>query len=213
MTRRVEAVQVERSGFSITVPDGWWEFEIRPELRDQAIRRLMDERARLRPDAAEHREVMERFLRREAANAWDAGAAYIGCMAQTFGDEDALVTATLTVTLLSPRTKDGAPLPTDPGSVAGQLKEIRARKAGDPWRAVSVTEIAGVGQVARTRGVEDVAPAGDRRVMRVAMMQTFVPVPGAGHQVALISGTTRNLELADSFFDVFDAVTSTFRFI
>ncbi|MFB4194513.1 hypothetical protein [Streptomyces carpaticus] len=212
MTKRVEAVQVERSGFSITVPDGWWEFEIRPETRDNAIRRLMDERVRARPEMAEHRGVMERFLRREAAKAWDAGTAYIGCMAQTFAGDDVPVTATLTVTLLSPVAEDGSPLPSDPGAVAGRLTEIRPRQAGDPWRTVSVTEIAGVGRVARTKGVEDIRHPQDRRTMRVAMMQTFVPVPGSG-QVALISGTTRNLELADSFFDVFDAVTSTFRFI
>jgi hypothetical protein len=43
-------------------------------------------------------------------------------------------------------------------------------------------------------------------------MQTFIPVPGQEGKVALVAGSSQVLDLADSFFDIFDAVTSTFRF-
>jgi hypothetical protein len=43
-------------------------------------------------------------------------------------------------------------------------------------------------------------------------MQTFIPVPGQEGKVALVAGSSQVLDLADSFFDIFDAITSTFRF-
>ena len=41
---------------------------------------------------------------------------------------------------------------------------------------------------------------------------TFIPVPGQEGKVALVAGSSQVLDLADSFFDIFDAITSTFRF-
>ncbi|RKN51978.1 hypothetical protein D7231_35440, partial [Streptomyces klenkii] len=69
------------------------------------------------------------------------------------------------------------------------------------------------GTAARTRGVEDIPVPGDTRTVRAVLMQTFIPVPGDQQAVALVSGSSQVLDLADSFFDVFDAITSTFRFI
>ncbi|MCQ4202556.1 hypothetical protein ACFW5W_00625 [Streptomyces sp. NPDC058783] len=39
MARYTEAPTVERGGFRIKVPDSWWEFDVRPESRDDSIRR------------------------------------------------------------------------------------------------------------------------------------------------------------------------------
>lgn len=40
-----------------------------------------------------------------------------------------------------------------------------------------------------------------------------MPLPGTDNQVVLISGASPVLDLAEAFHDVFDAVTSTFRFV
>ncbi|GAA3867161.1 MULTISPECIES: hypothetical protein [Streptomyces] len=207
----VDAVTVEREGFRINVPDSWWEFDLRPETRDNSIRRMVDERVRANPEMAEHREVIAGFLRKQAKHAWDNGSVYCGCMAQSFGDGPP-ITATVTVSLIGARTSSGEILPTDPAAIIGQLGNREAKKPGDAWREVSVIDIPDVGRVARTKGVEDIKVPNDSRTARAVLMQTFIPVPGDQQAVALVSGSSQVLDLADSFFDVFDAITSTFRF-
>ncbi|MDT0310358.1 hypothetical protein RM780_25910 [Streptomyces sp. DSM 44917] len=207
-----DAVTVERQGFRISVPDSWWEFDLRPETRDDSIRRMLDERIRVQPEFAPHRDTIGAFLRRQAREAWESGAVYCGCMAQSFGGGPP-VTAAVTVSLIGARTSKGEILPTDPAAIAGQLGTRQAKKPGDAWREVTTVDIKEVGPAARTRGVEDISVPGDTRTVRAVLMQTFIPVPGDQQAVALVSGSSQVLDLADSFFDVFDAITSTFRFI
>lgn len=212
MSKWTRTIGIEREGFSIKVPDGWWEFDIRPETRDNAIRQMVDERVRAMPELATRREGITTFLRKQARQAWESGAAYIGCMAEDFGGS-APVTATMTVSLIRPRGSDGEALSNAPLEFVRQLKPVVRRREGEAWREVTTVAIAGLGQVARTRGVEDLEYRGDARRMRMVMMQTFIPVPGGGGKFALVTGSSPVLDLADAFFDVFDAVTSTFRFV
>ncbi|MEU8808481.1 hypothetical protein AB0C79_18190, partial [Streptomyces anthocyanicus] len=111
-------------------------------------------------------------------------------------------------------TSTGDPLPTDPGAIAAQLAVKEAKKPGDSWRKVTTVDIPGVGPAARTRGVEDIPVPDDalNRPVRAVLMQTYIPVPGQEGKVALVAGSSQVLDLADSFFDIFDAITSTFRF-
>jgi hypothetical protein len=206
----IRVMPVERGGFTITVPMSWWEFDIHPATREDSIRRLMRQRARQNPALEEHRGTLSKFLNRAARQAYDSGAVYIGCMAQNFGGVP--VTATVTVSAIGARTPDGELLPADPASIVAGLKEEAARREGDPWRKVTAIDIPEVGPAARTYGIEDVEEPGSGRAMRAVLMQTFIPVPDQSERVALVSCSSSVLDLADSFFDMFDAVTSTFRF-
>jgi hypothetical protein len=207
-----DAVTIERQGFRISVPDSWWEFDLRPESRDDSIKRMVDERVGQVPEAAEHRDVITSFLRKQAREAWDSGAIYCGCMAQSFGG-DVPITCTVTVSIVGARTSTGEILPTDPARIVSQLGTRVAQNEGDPWREVSTVEIPEVGTAARTKGIEDIPVPNDKRHVRAVLMQTFIPTPGDEGTVALVSGSSQVLDLADSFFDVFDAITSTFRFV
>ncbi|MEU3334063.1 hypothetical protein [Streptomyces sp. NPDC006668] len=213
MARYMEALTVERGGFRINVPESWWEFDVRPESRDDSIRRMVSERMRQHPELAPHRDTYVGFLRKAAADAWKSGALYCGCMAESFGGETP-ITGSVTVSLVGGRTRDGAPLSTDPAAIAAGLAPKEARKEGDSWRKVTTVDIPGVGPAARTHGIEDVAVPDDSlgRTLRAVLMQTFIPVPGQEGKVALVAGSSQVLDLADSFFDIFDAITSTFRF-
>ncbi len=213
MARYMEALTVERGGFRIKVPESWWEFDVRPESRDDSIHRMVTERLRAHPELAPHRDTYITFLRKAAADAWKSGALYCGCMAETFGG-DTPITGSVTVSLVGGRTSKGDPLPTDPEAVIAQLAVKEARREGDSWRKVTTVDIPGVGPAARTYGIEDVPVPGDElgRTIRAVLMQTFIPVPGQGGKVALVAGSSQVLDLADSFFDIFDAITSTFRF-
>ncbi|MEU3196122.1 hypothetical protein [Streptomyces sp. NPDC006996] len=209
-----EALTVERGGFRIKVPETWWEFDVRPESRDDSIRRMVNERLCEHPELAPHRDTYVSFLRKAAADAWKPGALYCGRMAESFGGETP-ITGSVTVSLVGGRTSKGDPLPTDPAAIAAQLAVKEAKKPGDSWRKVTTVEIPGVGPAARTYGIEDIPVPGDEpgRTIRAVLMQTFIPVPGQEGKVALVAGSSQVLDLADSFFDIFDAITTTFRFV
>ncbi|MFD5374996.1 hypothetical protein ACFWJE_11380 [Streptomyces griseoincarnatus] len=213
MARYMEALTVERGGFRIKVPESWWEFDVRPESRDDSIHRMVTERLRAHPELTPHRDTYISFLRKAAADAWKSGALYCGCMAETFGG-DTPITGSVTVSLVGGRTSKGDPLPTDPEAVIAQLAVKEAKREGDSWRKVTTVDIPGVGPAARTYGIEDVPVPDDElgRTIRAVLMQTFIPVPGQEGKVALVAGSSQVLDLAESFFDIFDAITSTFRF-
>ncbi|MER5397769.1 hypothetical protein [Streptomyces sp. NPDC002599] len=200
------------SGFSLSVPDSWWEFDIRPEGRDATVRGLVDERIREVPELAEFRGDLAAVLRKMAKDAYDSGAVYMGCMAENF--DGVPLTATLTVSVLGARNKQGVALSTDPRAIAESLRTVTARREGDAWRTVTTVDIPQVGVAARTFGVEDVPVAqGDTRTLRMVLTQTYIPVPGTADQVVLVSGASPVLDLAAAFHDIFDAVTGTFRFV
>ncbi|MEU8645500.1 hypothetical protein AB0C91_26635 [Streptomyces sp. NPDC048674] len=213
MARYMETLTIERGGFRIKVPESWWEFDVRPESRDDSIRRMVSERIHERPELAQYRDTYTAFLRKAAADAWKSGALYCGCMAESFGG-DTPITGSVTVSIVGGRSQTGEPLSTDPQAIAGQLAVREAKKEGDAWRKVTTVEIPGVGSAARTYGIEDIAVPDDslQRTIRAVLMQTFIPVPGQEGKVALVAGSSQVLDLADSFFDIFDAITSTFRF-
>ncbi|WP_409470224.1 hypothetical protein [Streptomyces sp. HC307] len=213
MARYMETLTVERGGFRIKVPESWWEFDVRPESRDDSIRRMVSERVERHPELAKYRDTYMAFLRKAATDAWKSGALYCGCMAESFGGETP-ITGSVTVSLVGGRTRDGEPLSTDPGAIAAGLSTKEAKKDGDSWRKVTTVDIPGVGPAARTYGIEDVAVPDDalNRTIRAVLMQTYIPVPGQEGKVALVAGSSQVLDLADSFFDIFDAITSTFRF-
>ena len=208
---RVRTRTLERGGFSITVPASWWEFDIHPSSRDDNIRRLVNERVKQMPELAEHRETITKFLRKMAREAYDSGAVYCGCMVQDF--DGVPISAQVTVSLVGARTPDGQIMPTDPELVAASLREKVARREGDTWRKVTMVTIPEAGRAARTYGVEDVELPGGTKTVRTVLMQTFIPLPGNEDKVALVSASSPVLDLADAFFDVFDAITSTFRFV
>ncbi|WP_405870228.1 MULTISPECIES: hypothetical protein [unclassified Streptomyces] len=213
MARYMEALTIERGGFRIKVPESWWEFDVRPESRDDSIHRMVTERVQQHPELAQYRDTYTAFLQKAAADAWKSGALYCGCMAESFGGGTP-ITGSVTVSLVGGRTRDGAPLSTDPSVIASALAPKEPKNEGDSWRKVTTVDIPGVGTVARTYGIEDIAVPDDslNRTIRAVLMQTFIPVPGQEGKVALVAGSSQVLDLADSFFDIFDAITSTFRF-
>ncbi|MER6222483.1 hypothetical protein ACWCYL_16835 [Streptomyces sp. 900105755] len=213
MARYMETLTIERGGFRIKVPESWWEFDVRPESRDDSIRRMVNERVAQHPELAQYRDTYVGFLRKSAADAWKSGAMYCGCMAESFGG-DTPITGSVTVSLVGGRTREGAPLSNDPAAIAAQLAPKEAHREGDSWRKVTTVDIPGVGPAARTYGIEDIPVPEDSlgRTIRAVLMQTFIPVPGQEGKVALVAGSSQVLDLADSFFDIFDAITSTFRF-
>lgn len=161
MARYMEALTVERGGFRIKVPESWWEFDVRPESRDDSIRRMVNERVQQHPELAQYRDTYMDFLRKAAADAWKSGALYCGCMAESFGG-DTPITGSVTVSMIGGRNERGEPLSNDPSVIAGQLAVKQAKKEGDSWRKVTTVDIPGSG------GGTDVRHRGHRRTRRRA---------------------------------------------
>lgn len=194
------------TGFSIGVPANWFEIDVHPDTRNGAISALVNERIAGVPELRGHRTTLVRALRRAARSAYASGAAYCGAMVE--GLEGAVLTASVTVSLVdAPNGETAAP------TVVGHLKALPRRGEDSAWREVEQVDLSGVGSVARTRGVEDVTLPEGSGWIRSVMMQTFVPFPGpASGRIALITGISPILQLEAELFDLFDAITSTFRF-
>ncbi|MET7380015.1 hypothetical protein ABZT08_14555 [Streptomyces sp. NPDC005526] len=200
------------AGVCLSVPETWWEFDIRPHGRESTIHTLVEERVRHVPELAPYRSDVTKMLRKMATEAYDSGAVYLGCMAENF--EGVPLSATITVSVLGAPNEQGTSRSTDPRAIAESLRTITPRREGDAWRKVTTVDIPEVGTAARTFGVEDVPVArGDSRSLRMVLTQTYIPVPGTTDQVVLISGASPVLDLAEAFHDIFDAVTGTFRFV
>lgn len=200
------------TGFSLGVPESWWEFDIRPEGRDATVRALVADRVREIPELAPYRSDLATMLGKMAKDAYDSGAVYMGCMAENF--DGVPLSATITVSVLGAKNTQGVALSTDPRAIADSLRTVTPRREGDAWRTVTTVDLPEVGLAARTFGVEDVPVAqGDTRTLRMVLTQTYIPVPGTADQVVLVSGASPVLDLAEAFHDIFDAVTGTFRFV
>lgn len=83
-----------------------------------------------------------------AKDAHDSGAIHLGCMAENF--DGAPLSATVTVSVLGARNKQGVALSTDPRAIAERLGTITPRREGDAWRKVTTVDIPEVGTTART---------------------------------------------------------------
>ncbi|SDS66511.1 hypothetical protein [Actinoplanes derwentensis] len=194
------------TGFTITVPDSWFEVELHPDARNAAIGKLVDDRLKTVPQLFEHRAALAKVLRETSRRAYDSGARFCGTLVTVVGD--AIMSATVTVTIVDAPDQQGSA-----DAIAPHLTARPKRGADSLWREVESADIPGVGLVPRTRGVDDVTLPDGTGWIRSLIMQTFVPFPGDGpDRVALITGSSPVLALETEFFDVFDAVTGTFRF-
>jgi len=197
------------TAFALTVPDTWFEIELRPNVREEFTRALVYERVKNQPELREHRATIVRLLLEFAERAWNSGARYCGCMVEPTAEGP--ITASVTVTIID------AP----PGSSTEQNSE-RIDAVLDAFVPVgsvapkdaptlTIATLPKVGEAARMYGKEVVDIGGGTRIESV-FMRTFVPIPNST-QLALIAAASPVLWLEAELLDLFDAVTGTFEFV
>jgi hypothetical protein len=196
----------ERLGFTITVPDSWFELDVAPATRDESIRRLVEDRMRGDDELWRARSGIIRLLREEAAKAHEAGATYAACMAHP--TDDGPITASVVVSLV--RGPVGATEHGDPATYLLDRLTSVPRTDDGRFTTVATVELEGAGTCARSYGIEDVELLGG--YARTVFMQTMVPVPRM-NKVFLVSASSPVVPLAAELHDLFDAVTSTFRLV
>ena len=79
-------------------------------------------------------------------------------------------------------------------------------------RVIASAEVPHVGTVARVTGTETTRLTADIDV-RLLVMHTMMPVPGRAGDFLVVTLASPNLPLKSEVFDLFDAITSTFRFV
>lgn len=193
----------EQLGFVVSVPRSWYELELRPGVRDDAIRRLVEERTRGNDAMWEQRHAIRSVLLEQATQAWAAGAAY--CAGFSLPTEEGPVTGSLTVSLL----------PDAGASLLSTDDRFRTVPRGtdplEPYATSSVVDIPTAGRCARSVGISDTRLP-DGPLLRHVFMLTAVPLPAHGGTF-VVAASSPVVALADELLDLFDAVTGTFRVV
>lgn len=197
-------------GFSVTVPSTWFEIELSPSTRDASIRTLVDERVSEIEELRPHRATIVRLLRRQARDAWAAGARYCACMVEP--TDEGPITASATVSVVT------GPLgtrPDDPAYAAALVAPLREKEPAhddDTWSRVAPVDVPGGGPGARTWGLEDVDLPDGAGWVRVVQMMQLVPVPGV-NRVVILTCSSPVVALAEPLLDMFDAICGTLRLV
>jgi hypothetical protein len=96
--------------------------------------------------------------------------------------------------------------------LSAQLGVSSGTGAAPKDRVITSVEVPHVGPAARVTGTEVTRVTADISV-KLLTMHTMMPVPGTTQDFLAVSLASPNLPLKDEVYDLFDAITSTFRFI
>jgi len=180
--------------FSLALPNNWFELDVRPSTRDLTIGLLVESRVR------EHRSELTKLLRRQARDAWEAGARYCACFVIVV--EQSVIPGSVMVSVI-PAPPGGATV----DAVAESLTAKEARNDDDTWSRRSLVTLPSAGRAARREGVLDIPLPDGRGAVRSIIMQTFVPL--ADGRLLLVGAASPALDLTEPLLELFDAVTST----
>jgi hypothetical protein len=190
--------------FTLSIPASWFELDVRPTTRDDSIKSLVEDRVRQQPELWERRSELVKVLRRQARDAWDAGAVYCACFVMVL--EESVIPGSITVSVI----------PTPPGgssvdAIAEVLPTREAGEEGGTWMSRSTVSLDAIGRVARSQGVMDVPIPGGSGSIRTIVMHTFVPIDG--DRLLLLAAASPAIDLTESLLELFDAVTSTLTLV
>ncbi|MEU8358171.1 hypothetical protein AB0C27_19350 [Nonomuraea sp. NPDC048882] len=183
-------------GFTVRVPESWYEFDVWRAGRTGDLARLVDARVAAEPVLAPHRPVLLKVLREVADVAARHGAVFGAAMTDHVED-----VGTVLATLMVLHTQGRAdPRGNTVEEIASGIVAIPPTPGTPVWRDVEIVELP-AGRAVRVTGVE----SGE---IESAVMQTLVPVPG-GHGVLDLVIASPHLSLAEPMLDLFDAISAT----
>ncbi|GHH88964.1 hypothetical protein GCM10018793_70530 [Streptomyces sulfonofaciens] len=96
--------------------------------------------------------------------------------------------------------------------IAAQMGVASANGKAPRDREVTSVRIPEVGTVARVTGTETTRVTADVDV-QLLTMYTILPVPGRARDYLVVVCASPNLPLRETVYDLFDAITGTFRFV
>jgi len=191
-------------GFLLDVPAGWDEFDLSGEelahARGSAPATTDDPREKARIDAMvrQGREVTAAARRHGALLATGTATLYDDGLFMAYGMVFAVTT---------PKGSE----PTPP-VLSARLGVSSATGMAPKDRVVTSVRVPLVGSVARVTGTEVTRVTAGVDV-ELLTMHTMMPVPGTTEHFLVVTLASPNLPLKNEVYDLFDAITSTFRFV
>ncbi|MFE4017347.1 hypothetical protein ACFXPZ_07970 [Streptomyces sp. NPDC059101] len=194
--------------YKLRYPGSWWYLDLDPSTRDASIRRRIEHQARGVPQLSRERlDGLIRTTRHTAREAHARGALQAAGMV-AFPGGDSMLSATSVVVRM--------PVPDDQSADLAEvlfgagMQADGPQSSGYPPREVELLELPEVGPVGRIASIEDIDYKGTP--VRTALLHTLFPIPGR-REYLVVSSSTPNVELKDQFFEVFDAIAGTLRFV
>ncbi|MEU6221349.1 hypothetical protein ABZ845_28200 [Streptomyces sp. NPDC047022] len=190
--------------FLLDIPDQWQQVDLSGEelarTRAQVLASTDDprEKARINDMFRQGREVTRAARRHGALLAAGAATMYTEGLFMAYGMVFAVSTPEgeeLTLPVLSARLGVSSATGTAPKD-----------------RVITSANVPHVGMVARVTGTEVTRLTGDIDV-KILTMHTMMPVPGSTEDFLVVTLASPNLPLKNEVYDLFDAITSTFRFV
>lgn len=197
--------------YSLRFPDSWWQLDLDPSTRDASIRRRIEAQVEQAPQLTrEQVDGLIRSTRRIAREAHARGALRASGMVRILraGSGPLVLSATtavLRITVPEGESEDLADLV----MAAGVQLGTDAESSGLPPGEVELVELPHVGPAGRISRIEDVEYQGTR--VPTAVRHTLVPVPNS-HDYLVLASSTPNVDLAEQFYEVFDAIAESLRF-
>jgi hypothetical protein len=204
-------VTEQPAGYTVRFPDSWWHLDLDPNTRDASIRRRIESQVRKAPQLSrEQVDALIRSTRRTAREAHAQGALRASGMLRILqAGSGPLVLSATTVVLRMSVPEDQSEDLADLVVAAGMQLGTEAEGTGLPPGEVEVVELPEVGPVGRITRIQDVDYNGTP--VPTAVHHTLIPVPNSRDYLVL-AGSTPNVDLADQFYEVFDAIAESFRF-
>ncbi len=190
------------AGFTLRVPESWYEFDVWRATRTGDLARMVDARTAETPELLPLRGALLKLLREVAADAERQGALFCAAMVDQVEDHGVLVASVIVF------QTEGSPDPAENtvDAIAGQVTAFSPADSSPTWRRVEIVQIP-AGRAVRIAGVET-ADLGDHPPVECAVMQTLIPVP-EGPGVLNVVLTSPLVELADSMLELFSAISET----
>ncbi|WP_049558512.1 hypothetical protein [Nonomuraea sp. SBT364] len=180
-------------GFTVRVPETWYEFDVWRAGRTADLARAVDARIAASPALRPHRPTLLKLLREVAGLAARHGAVYGAAMTDHEEGGD-----TVMATLLAFHT-GGHPDPAGNTveAIASGVVAVAPREDSPDWREVRVADLP-AGRAVRVSGVEHGA----------VVMHTLVPTPDGSGVLDLVLSSPHP-GLAEPMLDLFDAISAT----
>jgi len=199
----VKFPEVARPGhFALKVPDHWARFEISDapiaRARRAALKTAKDAVTRMQAeDLFRQALAISQAARRHGA-LWGAGTA-------TFYDDAVFLGFVMVFAVAPGGDQSGA-------DTQDLVRQLSRSASTEHARVVDAIELPNAGEAVRVVGTETVSVTSSAKV-EMLTMNTLIPVPAAAGRFMLVTCCSPNLPLAKEVYELFDAITSTFRFI
>ncbi|MEW2289499.1 hypothetical protein [Streptomyces sp. NPDC047841] len=190
--------------FLLDIPDPWQQVD----LSGEALARTRARALASTDDPREKARINDMFRQgREVTRAARRHGALLAAGTATMYTEGLFMAYAMVFAVSTPEGEE-LTLPV----LSARLGVSSANGVAPRDRVITSAKVPHVGTVARVTGTEVTRLTGDIDV-KLLTMHTMMPVPGSTEDFLVVTLASPNLPLKNEVYDLFDAITGTFRFV